>query len=836
LVCASFYSKNPTLYNTNGDEEGNYCPDTPPREPSPTPTSLEYFVEEGQNCPQGESATLTSGGTTVSTLAEKDPHALDAASISGPAPHVIGGAQVAAGEHKDTDSFDIFDSDDHASLRNGRRDSIDSTDGSIFIGNGLASPKHFSTSPPPDGHLITPAPKKTASLLTPPPSGEKTSATSVCPQETATGVSPSEKKAFFTLPNEENLNGDPRTPEQEDLSKHSDAQNNSGDVTLFRENGHPTLPHEEGHGNGDNTLEQDNISALSHEENHTGDIAPFEENGYSTYENCDGDVHTLELGDLSAPPHEEYHSGHVTQFEENDSSTLSQSNYGDIQTLEGNDLPALPHELDHDGNIQVSEQNYLSTPLDEENHTGDIAPFEENGYSTCENCAGHVHTLEQGDPSTPSHEENHSGPVTQFQENDYSTLPLENCDGDVHTLELGDPTTTVHEEYHSGHVTQPEENDHSTLPHENYDGDVRTWEQGDQSTLSPEGNHNGDVARFEENGYSTFPHETCESDVRTLEPKDLSTLPHEENHYGDAHTPDKAPCEPHEALKITNIHEPNSGRQVRGDYWRPSMTDSRTNSRYGDSYRHKETGGSSHQFRSSGRHLSDSNSGGRGRGRRDRSRSPARDIKRGRFRDFSPSHRRLRSRDGLHGLSRSNASRQTEDKDGWHRFGSQTFKGDRYIPSPEPTRPTRRSPAPSPGRELTPPRHTPRNLSRGRLPAPTLPERRFSRQPEYTPSKAHPTRSSGPLPDQSIAFQNSIRSMNTNRHHSAVSAFEGGHSADMRNSNYVQPRIPTSPKRPEKRRRHEDEPPVQNKRSRRDEQAYNGGRGHHWAPRQYGSR
>ena len=758
MVCFALYSKNPTLYNTNSDEEGNSFPDNRPREPSPPPTSLEFPVEEAQNCPLEESDTLTSSEATLSTFAEQELHASDTTSISSPAPHMVG-AQIAAGEHKDTSSFDIFDSDDHDTLGNGRRCSINSLDGSTFIGNGLASPKRCCVSPPPDGHLVTPAPKKVASLLTPPPSGEKASIASVCPQEMAPGVSPSEKENIFTLPHEENPNGDFRTPEQGDLSPHSHGQNNSDDVTPAKENGHSSLPHEEDPKGDVHTLE-DNISTLSHEADHTGDVTKFEENDYST----------------------------------------------------------LPHE----------------------------------------NCVGDVHTLEQGDPSIPPHEENYSGHVTQFEENDYSTLPHENCVGDVHTLEQGDPSIPPHEESHSGHVTQFEENDYSTLPHENCDGDVHTWEQSDYSAVSREGNRNGGVAQFGENSHSTFPHETYESDVHTLEPTDLSTfpheenhrgdatpleethhftLPHEENHYGGAQPPEKAPCEPYGAPKITNIKEQNSGRQLRGDYWRPSITDSRTHPRYRDSYRHRETGGSNRQFGSSGRHLSDSNSGGGERGRRDRSRSPARDIKRGRVRDLPESYRSFLNRDSPHGLSGSNASHQTEDKGGWHRFGSHIFKGDRYTPSREPTRPAYRSPAPSPGRELTPPRRTPRNPSRSRLPPQALPEHRSSRQSEYTHSKVHPTRSSGALPDQSIAFQNSIRSGNTIRHYGGGSAFEGGHSADMRNSNYAQAHIPTSPRRPEKRRRYEDEPPVQNKRSRRDEPPYNGGRGRDYrAPRPYGPR
>jgi len=130
------------------------------------------------------------------------------------------------------------------------------------------------------------------------------------------------------------------------------------------------------------------------------------------------------------------------------------------------------------------------------------------------------------------------------------------------------------------------------------------------------------------------------------------------------------------------------------------------------------------------------------RGRRDRSRSPARDIKRGRFRDLSPSHNNLCSRDGLHGLPGSNASHQTEDKGGWHHFCNQTFKGDRYIHSPEPNHSTRRSPAPSPGCELTPPRplavasrNTP--LARPTQPVPQPPSRPVHRVPEQCSVREH---------------------------------------------------------------------------------------------------
>ena len=648
---------------------------------SPPPTSQEFSVK-AENFSTRGSDTSTSNETTLSTFAE---------------------------QHKDTRSFDIFDSDDHDTFGNGRRHSVNSQDESILMGNGLASPRHCSVSPSPDGHLVTPAPKKIASLLTPPPSDEKTSVTSISLEEIAPDVSSSEKN-LFTLPHEENPNGD------------------------FR------------------TLEHGDISALSHAQSHSGDVAPFEEGGHST---------------------------------------LPQSNLN--------------------GDIHTSEQNHLSTPL---------------------------------------HEGNHSDGVTQFEENDYCTLPHENCDGAAHTLEQDNLSTVSREGNYNGDGGAGfEESGYSALPRENYGGDVHTWEQGNLSIASREGSYNGDGAEFEENGYSALPYDNYDSDVRTPEPKDLSTLPQEnsnggvspleenchytlphkkESHYGDAHTSDKTLREPSDASKIANIKEQNSGRQPRGDYWRPSITESRAHTRYGDSYRGRETRGSNHQFRSSVRHLGE-------RDRRPRSRSPARDIKRGRFRDLSPPRRGSGSRDGPYGLSGSNASHQTEDRSGWHRFGNQTFKGDRYIPLPEPTRPARRSPAPSPGRELTPPRRTLRNRSRSRSPPPTLPRRQSGRQPEYTSSKVHPTRSSSALPDQSAAFQNSIRSANTGRRNGAASAFEGGHSAGVRNSNYVQARIPTSPKRPEKRR-HEDEPPAQNKRSRRDEPAYNGGRRDYRAPRSYGSR
>jgi len=741
---------------------------------------------------------------------------------------------------KDTSSFDIFDSDDHDTFGNGRRHSVDPHDGSIFIGNGLASPNHCYVSPSPDGNLATPAPKKIASLLTPPPSGEKTSATSISLQEIASDVSSSEKN-LFTLPHEENPDGDFCTLEHGDVSALSHAQNKSGDVAPFKEDGHstppheenrngdvgtlepndlPGLPHEAGHNANTHTSEQNDISTLSHEESHSGDVTPFEEKSYSTppHNNCDGDPHTLEPSGPSALSHGS-HSGHATQCEESGYSTLSQSNFnGDIHTSERNNLPALPHEVDHNGDTRTSEQNHLSTPLREGNHSDGVTQFEENDYSTLphENLDGTVHTWERDNLSTVSREGNYNGGGVGFGENSYSTLPYENCDGAVHTWERDNLSTVSREgNYNGDGGAGSEENGYSTLSHENYDGDVHTPAPKDLPTL-PQENRNGGVAPFEENSHFT--------------------LPYKKNDYGDARTPDKTPREPYGASKITSIKEQNGGRQPRGDYWRPSITESRAHSRYGDSYRGKETGGSIHQFRSSVRHSGDLNYTGSERDRRPRSRSPARDIKRGRFRDISPPRRSSGSRDGPYGLSGSNASHQTEDKSGWHRFGNQTFKGDRYIPHSEPTRPARRSPAPSPGRELTPPRRTLRNRSRSRSPPPTLPKRRSDRQPEYTSSKVHPTRSSSALPAQSTAFQNSIRSANTGHRNGAASAFEGGHSADVRNSNYVQARIPTSPKRPEKRRRHEDEPPAQNKRSRRDEPAYNGGRRDYRAPRSYRSR
>ena len=751
---------------------------------SPPPTSQEFSVK-AENFSTRGSDTPTSNETTLSTFAE---------------------------QHKDTRSFDIFDSDDHDTFGNGRRHSVNSQDGSILMGNGLASPRHCSVSPSPDGHLVTPAPKKIASLLTPPPSDEKTSVTSISLEEIAPDVSSSEKN-LFTLPHEENPNGDFCTLEHGDISAPSHAQSHSGDVAPFEEGGHstppyeenrnsdvhtlepndlPGLPHEAGHNGNVYTSEQNDISTLSHEESRSGDVIQFEGDSYSASprNNCDGDLHTLELGDPSALSHGS-HSGHAIQSEESEYSALPQSNLN--------------------GDIHTSEQNHLSTPL---------------------------------------HEGNHSDGVAQFEENDYCTLPHENCDGAVHTLEQDNLSTVSREGNCNGDDSAGfEESGYSALPRENYGSDVHTWEQGNLSIASREGSYNGDGAEFEENGYSALPYDNYDSDVRTPEPKDLSTLPQEnsnggvspleenyhytllhkkESHYGDAHTSDKTLREPSDASKTANIKEQNSGRQPRGDYWRPSITESRAHTRYGDSYRGRETRGSNHQFRSSVRHLGE-------RDRRPRSRSPARDIRRGRFRDLSPPRRGSGSRDGPYGLSGSNASHQTEDRSGWHRFGNQTFKGDRYIPLPEPTRPARRSPAPSPGRELTPPRRTLRNRSRSRSPPPTLPRRQSGRQPEYTSSKVHPTRSSSALPDQSAAFQNSIRSANTGRRNGAASAFEGGHLASVRNSNYVQARIPTSPKRPEKRR-HEDEPPAQNKRSRRDEPAYNGGRRDYRAPRSYGSR
>ncbi|PUU81892.1 hypothetical protein B9Z19DRAFT_1106160, partial [Tuber borchii] len=727
--------------------EGNSFPDTPPRMTSPPPTSQEVSVKV-ENFPTGESDTPTSNETTLPTLAE---------------------------EHKDISSFDIFDSDDHETSGNGRRHSIGSQDGSIFIGNGLASPKHCGASPSPDGHLVTPAPKKMASLLTPPPSEEKTSVTSISLQEIGPDASSSEKN-LFTLPQEENPNGDVHTLESNDLpglphealgqapptaygaDKKKDDDDDDDDRFQDPEN-------EAGHNGNIYTSEQNDLSTLSREESRSGDITPFEDQSYSTSprNNCDGNLHTLELGDPSALSHGS-HSGHAIQSE-SEHPTLPQSNC--------------------DGDIHTSEQNHLSTPLREGNHSDDVTQFEENDHSTLppENCDGAVHTLKQDNLSTVSREGNYNGDGAGFEENGYSTIPYENYDGDVHTLEPKD-LSTLPQENSNGGVSPLEGNAHFTLPHEEI--------------------HGGDVTPFEDNYHSP--------------------LPHKESYYGDAHTPDKTPREPYDASKATNIKEQNSGRQPRGDYWRPSITESRVHSRYGDSYRRRETGGSSHQFGSSARHLGDLGYRGSERDRRPRSRSPARDIKRGRIRDISPPRRNSGSRDGPYGLSGSNASHQTEDRSSWHRFGNQTFKGDRYTPLSGPTRPARRSPAPSPGRELTPPRRTPRNRSRSRSPPPTLPKRQSSRQPEYTSRKVHPTRSSSALPDQSTAFQNSIRSANTGRRHGAGSAFEGGHSADMRNSDYVQARIPTSPKRPEKRRRHEDEAPAQNKRYRRDEQAHNGGR------------
>ncbi|KAG0127534.1 hypothetical protein HOY82DRAFT_567706 [Tuber indicum] len=280
----------------------------------------------------------------------------------------------------------------------------------------------------------------------------------------------------------------------------------------------------------------------------------------------------------------------------------------------------------------------------------------------------------------------------------------------------------------------------------------------------------------------------------------------------------------------------------RGDYWRPPMTDSRAHSYYRDGYRHREIEDSNHRFRSSRHRLSDPHHSRHEISRRDRSRSPARNTKRGRFRDRSPFRGRSRSRNGLHGLSGSKVLHQAEDSSGRHRFRTREFNGDRYIPSPKPTHPARRSPAPSPGRELTPPRRTrrnrsprrriPPNRSPRRPPPRTLPEHRSGRDLEHAP----PIRSSHPLPDQLTAFQNSIRPLNTGPRRVAGSVFKGVHSADMRNSNLVQDSILTSPRRPGKRRRVEDEFPVQHKRSRGYEQSYDENVRDYNAPRSYGSR
>ncbi|KAG0641161.1 hypothetical protein HOY80DRAFT_955947 [Tuber brumale] len=276
----------------------------------------------------------------------------------------------------------------------------------------------------------------------------------------------------------------------------------------------------------------------------------------------------------------------------------------------------------------------------------------------------------------------------------------------------------------------------------------------------------------------------------------------------------------------TNRKEKNSRPMPRGDSWRPSMADSRARSYYRDGYRQRETEGPNHRFRSSRYHLNDPHDSRHESSRRDRSRSPARDTKRGRFRDRSPFRGRSRSRNGLHGFSESKALRQAEDSSIRHRFGARAFNGDRYIPPPKPTHPARRSPAPSP-RRIT------YNRSPSRPPPRTLPEHRSTRDLEHAP----PIRSSRPLPDQLTAFQNSIQPLGTGTRRGAGSIPKGAHSADMRYSNFPQTSIPTSPRGPGKRRRLEDELPVQNKRSRGYEQPYdNGNVGEYSAPRSYGSR
>ena len=94
---------------------------------------------------------------------------------------------------------------------------------------------------------------------------------------------------------------------QGDFSVQSHAQNYTDEVAPSKKNRSFTLPHEENRNGDFHTLGREGVSTISHEANHSGDATPFGENGHPIlpYENCDGDVHALELGSLSAPSHEE---------------------------------------------------------------------------------------------------------------------------------------------------------------------------------------------------------------------------------------------------------------------------------------------------------------------------------------------------------------------------------------------------------------------------------------------------------------------------------------------------------------------------------------------------
>jgi len=178
--------------------------------------------------------------------------------------------------------------------------------------------------------------------------------------------------------------------------------------------------------------------------------------------------------------------------------------------------------------------------------------------------SGNIHASEQSNPPALLYEENHTGGVAQFGENGYSSLPYESCDGSVPTLERDDPSTTSREKNHNGHVAQFEENDHSTLPHENCDGDVYTWEPADHSTLMRQITT---VMLLDSRRTVTDPkdpptlilEENYSGDATPSEETNYFTIPHEENHHDNAHTRDGAPCGPYDAPKITNIKEQNRG-------------------------------------------------------------------------------------------------------------------------------------------------------------------------------------------------------------------------------------------------------------------------------------
>ncbi|PWW77633.1 hypothetical protein C7212DRAFT_314920, partial [Tuber magnatum] len=186
--------------------EGHLLLGTPPKKVSPSPPSAEFSPEEGNASTITESNTPTSSENALSTFVEKETRVPDTVSVSGPVSQMAG-VRAGAGEPKDKNWFDIFDSNDYDTSGNGGCRSSNSLDGPSSIDNGFISPRHYYASPYPNGHLATPAPKKIASVLTPPSSGEKSSVVSACSQEIALEDSPFEKEALPTLPHENHTSG-----------------------------------------------------------------------------------------------------------------------------------------------------------------------------------------------------------------------------------------------------------------------------------------------------------------------------------------------------------------------------------------------------------------------------------------------------------------------------------------------------------------------------------------------------------------------------------------------------------------------------------------------------